>query len=298
MKGVFDVENLSFQSVETNGVTLHTAVAGPEDGPLVILLHGFPEFWYGWKHQIDALAKQGYRVMAPDQRGYNRSSKPPGAENYTLNDLRDDIAGLIEQSGKEKAFVVGHDWGGAVAWQLAATRPELVEKMIAVNIPHPQAMPKVMMRNPMQWVKSSYMLYFQIPKLPEAMMAAEDFSFMKQAMAGTSRKNAFSEEDLERYGEAWAQPGALTGMLNWYRALPKGSFRQTPKRKIDVPVRILWGVGDQFLSLQLAKESLTFCKDAELVLIGQATHWVHHEQPEILNRLIMEFLDEEKTETL
>ncbi|TAA66567.1 alpha/beta fold hydrolase [Planococcus salinarum] len=292
------MDNLSFQSIETNDVLLHTAVAGPEDGPLVILLHGFPEFWYGWKHQIGALAEQGYRVMAPDQRGYNLSSKPQGAENYTLDDLRDDIAGLIEQSGKEKAVVIGHDWGGAVAWHLAATKPQLVEKLIAINIPHPQAVPRVMKRNPLQWVKSSYMIYFQIPKLPEGMMAAEDFNVMKQAMGGTSRKSAFSGEDFERYGNAWGQPCALTGMLNWYRALPKGSFRQTTNTKVEVPVRILWGVGDQFLSRQLAKESLNFCTAGELVFIGQATHWVHHEQPLIVNRLILEFLDKEKTEAL
>lgn len=142
------------------------------------------------------------------------------------------------------------------------------------------------------------MVYFQIPKLPEGMMAADDFSFMKQALVSTSRRNAFSEEDLENYKEAWAQPGALTSMLNWYRALLKGSFRQTPKRKVEVPVRILWGVGDQFLSRQLAEESLNFCQDAELVFIGQATHWVHHEQPLIVNQLIQEFLDKEKPEAL
>lgn len=292
------MEDLEFQWIETNGMKLYTAVAGPEDGPLVILLHGFPEFSYGWKHQIGALVDQGYCVMAPDQRGYNLSSKPEGAENYTLNKLRDDIVGLIGWSGKEKAVVIGHDWGGAVAWQLAATRPELVEKLIAINIPHPLAMPKVMMRNPLQWVRSSYMAYFQIPQLPEKMMAAEDFRFMEQAMKNTSRKNTFSEEDLANYKEAWAQEGALTGMLNWYRALTKGSFNQTPGKKIAVPVRILWGLGDQFLSQQLAEESLNFCMDAELVFIGEATHWVHHEQPEIVNRLIQEFLGIKKTEAL
>lgn len=292
------MENLEFQWIETNGIRLYTAVAGPEDGPLAVLLHGFPEFSYGWKHQIGTLADQGYRVMAPDQRGYNMSSKPEGAENYTLNLLRDDIVGLIDWSGKEKAVVIGHDWGGAVAWQLAATRPELVEKLIAINIPHPLAMPKVMMRNPLQWVRSSYMAYFQIPQLPEKMMAAEDFRFMERAMRNTSRRNTFSEEDLANYKEAWAQKGALSGMLNWYRALSKGSFRQTPGKKIEVPVRILWGIGDQFLSPQLAKESLNFCEDAELVFIGQATHWVHHEQPEIVNRLIQEFLDNKRTEAL
>lgn len=292
------MEDLEFQWIETNGMKLYTAVAGPEDGPLVILLHGFPEFSYGWKHQIGALVDQGYCVMAPDQRGYNLSSKPEGAENYTLNKLRDDIVGLIGWSGKEKAVVIGHDWGGAVAWQLAATRPELVEKLIAINIPHPLAMPKVMMRNPLQWVRSSYIAYFQIPQLPEKMMAAEDFRFMEQAMKNTSRKNTFSEEDLANYKEAWAQEGALTGMLNWYRALTKGSFNQTPGKKIAVPVRILWGLGDQFLSQQLAEESLNFCMDAELVFIGEATHWVHHEQPEIVNRLIQEFLGIKKTEAL
>lgn len=292
------MEDLEFQWIETNGIRLYTAVAGPEDGPLVLLLHGFPEFSYGWKHQIGALADQGYRVMAPDQRGYNVSSKPEGAENYTLNLLRDDIVEIILWSGKEKAVVIGHDWGGAVAWQLAATRPELVEKLIAINIPHPLAMPKVMMRNPLQWVRSSYMAYFQIPQLPEKMMAADDFRFMEQAMKNTSRKNTFSKEDFENYKEAWAQKGALSGMLNWYRALSNGSFRQTPEKKIEVPVRILWGIGDQFLSPQLAKESLNFCEDAELVFIGQATHWVHHEQPEIVNQLIQEFLEKEKTGAL
>lgn len=292
------MNEVEFRWIETNGIVLHTAVAGPEDGPLVILLHGFPEFWYGWKHQIGALAGRGYRVMAPDQRGYNVSNKPEGAENYTLNKLRDDIVGLIEWSGNEKAVVIGHDWGGAVAWQLAATRPELVEKLIAINIPHPLAMPKVMMRNPMQWVRSSYMVYFQVPQLPEKMMEADNFRFMEGAMAGTSRKNTFTEEDFDQYKKAWAEPRALTAMLNWYRALSKGSFSQTPARKIEVPVRILWGMGDQFLSRQLAEESLNFCMDAELVFIGEATHWVHHEQPFIVNRLIQKFLDKEKTGAL
>lgn len=294
------MENLVFETIETNGIRLHTAAAGPEDGPLVILLHGFPEFWYSWKHQIGDFIQQGYRVLIPDQRGYNLSSKPEGANNYTLNKLRDDIVGLIEQSGKEKAVIIGHDWGGAVAWQLAATRPELVDRLVIVNIPHPRAMPNVMRRNPLQWIKSSYIAFFQLPKLPEKMMAAKNFGFMKQAMTttATSGKKAFSEEDLEKYVEAWSQPDALTSMLNWYRALPKGSFNQTPKMKIQVPVRIIWGLGDQFLSSQLAKESLNFCNNADLVFVGQATHWIHHEQPLIVNQLIHEFLEKEKPEAL
>lgn len=284
------MQEVDFHFVETNGIRLHVAAAGPEEGELVVLLHGFPEFSYGFHHQMEELAASGYRVVAPDQRGYNLSDKPERIEDYTIDQLRDDIVGLIEAFGETSAFIVGHDWGGAVAWHLAASKPVYVKKLIAINIPHPAAMPRVMMKNPVQWVKSSYMAFFQLPEVPEKLMAANDFESMKQAMKGTARPSAFTEQELDRYREAWSQPGALTGMLNWYRALRKGSLNQVPKKPIGIPVRILWGIGDQFLSPMLAKESLDFCEDAELVWVGEATHWVHHEQPVIVNRLIKEFL--------
>lgn len=284
--------------IETNGIRLHAAAEGPEDGQLVVLLHGFPEFWYGWIHQIGPLAKKGYRVVAPDLRGYNLSDKPEGIEQYTLDKLKDDVAGVIRHFGRERAIVVGHDWGGAVAWHLAATEPDLVELLIAVNIPHPKAMPRVMAKNPLQWLKSSYMAFFQIPELPEKALAADYFKTMVGSLVSTSRPGTFSEEELERYKEAWAQPGALTGMLNWYRALRQGSMHQTPDRKITVPVRLIWGIGDQFLSPMLAKESMNFCEDGELVFVGEATHWVHHEQAHILNMLIDRFINEEKADVL
>lgn len=284
--------------IETNGIRLHAAAEGPEDGQLVVLLHGFPEFWYGWIHQIGPLAKKGYRVVAPDLRGYNLSEKPEGIEQYTLDKLKDDVAGVIRHFGRERAIVVGHDWGGAVAWHLAATEPDLVELLIAVNIPHPKAMPRVMAKNPLQWLKSSYMAFFQIPELPEKALAADYFKTMVGSLVSTSRPGTFSEEELERYKEAWAQPGALTGMLNWYRALRQGSMHQTPDRKITVPVRLIWGIGDQFLSPMLAKESMNFCEDGELVFVGEATHWVHHEQAHILNMLIDRFINEEKADVL
>ncbi|ANU20832.1 alpha/beta hydrolase [Planococcus plakortidis] len=284
------MQEVDFHFVETNGIRLHVAAAGPEEGELVVLLHGFPEFSYGFHHQMEELAASGYRVVAPDQRGYNLSDKPERIEDYTIDQLRDDIVGLIEAFGETSAFIVGHDWGGAVAWHLAASKPVYVKKLIAINIPHPAAMPRVMMKNPVQWVKSSYMAFFQLPEVPEKLMAANDFESMKQAMKGTARPSAFTEQELDRYREAWSQPDALTGMLNWYRALRKGSLNQVPKRPIETPVRILWGIGDQFLSPMLAKESLEFCEDAELVWVGEATHWVHHEQPVIVNRLIKEFL--------
>lgn len=284
------MQEVEFHLIETNGIRLHTAVAGPEDGELVVLLHGFPEFSYGFHHQMEELAASGYRVVAPDQRGYHLSDKPEQIEDYTINKLSDDIAGLIEAFGETSAIVIGHDWGGAVAWHLAAAKPEYVKKLIAINIPHPAAMPRVFLKNPLQWLKSSYMAFFQLPEVPEKLMAANDFESMKQAMKGTARPDAFTEQELVRYKDAWSQPGALTGMLNWYRAIRKGSLMQMPKAPLRMPVRIIWGLGDQFLSPMLATESLKFCENAELVWVGEATHWVHHEQPEIVNRLIKEFL--------
>ncbi|AUD12526.1 MULTISPECIES: alpha/beta fold hydrolase [unclassified Planococcus (in: firmicutes)] len=284
------MQEVEFHLIETNGIRLHAAVAGPEDGELVVLLHGFPEFSYGFHHQMEELAASGYRVVVPDQRGYHLSDKPEQIEDYTINKLSDDIAGLIEAFGETSAIVIGHDWGGAVAWHLAASKPEYVKKLIAINIPHPTAMPRVFMKNPLQWLKSSYMAFFQLPEVPEKLMAANDFESMKQAMKGTARPDAFTDQELERYKDAWSQPGALTGMLNWYRAIRKGSLLQMPKAPLRMPVRIIWGLGDQFLSPMLATESLKFCENAELVWVGEATHWVHHEQPEIVNRLIKEFL--------
>lgn len=284
--------------VQTNGITLHTVTAGPEDGPLVLLLHGFPEFWHGWQKQIGPLAEKGYRVVVPDLRGYNLSDKPQGIENYTLNLLRDDVTGLIDHFGRQSATVIGHDWGGAVAWYLAATKPQYVDKLIAVNIPHPKAMMRVMAKNPLQWVKSSYIAFFQLPELPEKTLAAEYFKTMVGSLVSTSNPGTFSEEELGMYKEAWAQPGALTAMLNWYRAIREGNITQVPDHKISVPVRIIWGLGDQFLSSLLAKESLDFCEDGNLVFVGEATHWIHHEQPYILNLLIDQFLTEEKAEAL
>lgn len=284
------MQDVDFRLIETNGIRLHTAIAGPVDGQLVVLLHGFPEFSYGFHRQMEFLAANGYRVVVPDQRGYYLSDKPALIEDYTIDKLRDDIVGLIEAFGETSAIVIGHDWGGAVAWHLAASKPDYVKKLVAINIPHPAAMPSVLSKNPLQWLKSSYMAFFQLPEVPEKLMAANGFESMKQAIKGTARPDAFTDQELERYKEAWSQPGALTGMLNWYRALRKGSLMQVPKTPIGMPVRILWGLGDQFLSPMLATESLKYCQDAELVWIGEATHWVHHEQPAIVNRLIKEFL--------
>ncbi|RKL67429.1 alpha/beta hydrolase [Salipaludibacillus neizhouensis] len=279
--------DVDFHFIETNGIRLHVAFAGPEDGPLVLLLHGFPEFWYGWKNQIEPLANAGYRVVIPDQRGYNLSDKPEGIANYTLDKLRDDIIGLIKACGRESATIIGHDWGGAVAWYLTATRPQYVDKLVAVNIPHLSAMKKTILSYPPQWLKSSYILLFQLPDIPESFLKSDNYKRLTGALLASSKKGTFHSVDIDYYHSAWSQEGSVTGMLTWYRAM---RFAKLPSEKIAVSTRIIWGMDDQFLSVESAKKSLNFCENGELIFVGEATHWVNHEQPEIVTKLILEFI--------
>ena len=282
-------DELEFQDIDTNGITLHVALRGPEDGELVILLHGFPDFWYGWRKQIDALAEAGYRVAAPDQRGYNMSDKPRGRKAYTINKLDEDITGLIKKLNRTEAVIIGHDWGGAVGWQLAGTHPEMVTKFIAINIPHMGVFPRALLKTPSQLIRSLYMVFFQIPILPEKLMSGRNFKNMAQVLKRISKKGAFNESDMKEYIKAWSKSGALTGMLNWYRALPLG-MKHTNQKKIEVPVKIIWGEKDRFLSKELAKESLKFTDGEPVFWINGAGHWVNLEEPEIVNKEILNFL--------
>ena len=202
------------------GVTLHMIEAGPEDGPLVILLHGFPEFWWGWRYQIAPLVEAGFRVLVPDQRGYNLSDKPQGRRAYDLDILAKDVIGLADAVGRTAFSLVGHDWGGLVAWWTASRYPERVAKLAILNAPHPAIAGTYMRRHPSQMVKSLYVGFFQIPRLPEAVLSADNHRSLKDALLRTSRPGTFSEQDIAGYEQAWSQPGALTAMLNWYRALP------------------------------------------------------------------------------
>ena len=205
---------------EVNGIRLHYVEAG--EGPLVVLLHGFPESWYSWRHQIPALADAGYHVVAPDMRGYNLSDKPRNWRQYDADTLAQDIAGLIRHFGDERAYLVGHDWGAAVAYFTAMRHPELLEKLAILNSPHPERMLSGL-RTLRQLRKSWYMFFFQIPRLPEWLAARDNFSLGKRSLRADS-PDAFSDSDLERYAQAWSQPGALTGMVNYYRA----ALRRSP----------------------------------------------------------------------
>jgi epoxide hydrolase 4 len=283
----FEYEELFF---ENDGIRLHAVAAGPERGPVVVLLHGFPEFWYGWRKQIGPLAAAGFRVVALDQRGYNLSSKPVAVSDYAAPLLTRDVVCVADQLGCERFHLAGHDWGAAVAWALALQYPERLHKLAILNVPHPVVMMLTLRTNPRQWLRSWYMLFFQLPWLPETALSAFHFYETAQLLSRTSRPGAFTVEDLEVYRAAWSQPGALSATINWYRALA----RHRPKiddPQVHTPTRILWGQQDGFLLPAMAKDSLRYCDSAELTFFPDATHWVQHEEPERVNQLLIEFFN-------
>ena len=262
--------------------------AGPKDGPVVLLLHGFPEFWYGWRKQIEPLAAAGFRVIVPDQRGYNLSSKPSGVAAYALTELVSDVIAIADQLGQEKIFLAGHDWGAAVAWSTALLHPQRIAKLVVLNVPHPSVMRKFLSTRPRQLLHSWYMFFFQLPWLPEGVFSAFNFRIGARALLRSSRPGTFSAEDLAQYRAAWSQPGALTGMINWYRALFR-TRTKFPDKTVRVPTRILWGERDAFLLAEMAHESLRYCTSAELFTFANATHWLQHEEPARVSELLIDF---------
>jgi len=279
------VETTFFQN---GNVRLHAVAAGPQDAPVVILLHGFPEFWYGWRKQIESLAAAGFRVIVPDQRGYNLSSKPSGVAAYALTELASDVIAIADQLAQKKIFLVGHDWGAAVAWTAALLHPQRIAKLTVLNVPHPSVMRKFLSAHPRQILRSWYVFFFQLPWLPEAFFSAFNFGLASRALLRSSRSGTFSPEDLAQYRAAWSHPGALTAMINWYRALFRTRIK-FPDKTVRVPTRILWGERDAFLLPEMAQESLRYCTSAELFTFASATHWLQHEEPARISELLIDF---------
>jgi pimeloyl-ACP methyl ester carboxylesterase len=273
------------------GVRLHYVEAGPGDGPPVVLLHGFPEFWYAWRRQLPALAQAGFHVLAPDMRGYNLSDKPRGRRAYDPYRLADDVAGLIGHLGVDSAHVVGHDWGGAAAYATAMSHPELVRRLVVLNAPHPARMIAAL-RTARQLRRSWYMLLFQLPVLPEWLLARDGFSFAKRSLRSGAAPGAFGDEDLNRYAEAWSQPGALTGMINYYRAIPLRTPRQAlaSMAPIAAPTLVIWGERDRYIGPELAEPEPRWVPEVRVERIPDASHWVQHEAPARVNELLVEFL--------
>ena len=275
---------------ELSEVKLHYAEAGPSSGRLVVMLHGYPDFWYSWRHQMPALAQRGFRVVAPDMRGYNLSDKPSGVGAYRIERLVGDVRELIEHLGGGRAHVAGHDWGGVVAWYFAMAHPVLLDRLAILNAPHPRRYVRGI--DPRQMMRSWYIGFFQLPWLPERFVSRNDYEVLRKLFRyDPARKDAFTEEDVELYVEAARRSDALTYPINYYRALlrpnPVPALRW---RAIERPVQVIWGERDRFLGPALAAPDRTWVPDVVVHRLPEASHWVHHDEPDKVNDLLLGFL--------
>jgi epoxide hydrolase 4 len=281
--------SIRFSFIPVNGVTLHCAEAGPGDGPLLVLLHGFPEFWFGWREYFRPLADRGFHVVAPDQRGYNLSSKPLGIEAYRLDFAAADIFALADVFGRRTFQVVGHDWGAAVAWRMATVDPKRLEGAAMLQAPHPAVWRRAMRDDRDQQQKGRYVQILRLPWISEMALKLGNYSSLARAFQ-PARPEAFSPETLETYREAWRQPGAVTAMLNWYRALFLHEPPMPAPRSLEPRILVLWGDRDDFAVPQLVDESVALCADARLQHMPQASHWIIHDAPDIVQQMLLSFL--------
>ncbi len=264
-------------------------IDGPEDGPLVVLLHGFPELNVSWRHQIPALAAAGYRVLAPNQRGYDGSVRDG---SYATADLAEDVVAMIEAMGADTATVVGHDWGGGVAWTLAHVHPDRVERLVALNCPPPAVLSHAVATNPAQLAKSWYMLFFQIPRLPEKFVVRH----MPRALIGGSyNRKAWNHDNLAPYVEAFPTPEDARGPVNWYRGALRRPRALRHLRPVTAPVLIIWGVEDRFLGLDLIasqslRRAIAYGNEPDIVLVEGAGHFVQNEAPEQVTAALLAWL--------
>ena len=272
-----------------NGLSLHVVEAGPPDGPLLILLHGFPEFWWAWRHQIGPLAEAGHRVVVPDLRGHNRSDAPQEVAAYRLDVLVADVLALADGYGADRFRLVGHDWGAIIAWAVAAAHSGRTLRLVVMDGPHPDLWARQALRHPTQALRSTYVALFQLPWLPEAALGGRGYAALRAMMAGTARAGAFEPGAVERYVEAWRHPGSLTAMLNYYRAL---RMRPAPARPARIAPRtlVLWGENDPFLERHVAEAALALCDDGRLHIVAGTTHWLHLERPDRVTAALTGFL--------
>ena len=270
--------------VNTGEVALHVVMEGT--GTPVVLLHGFPEFSYGWRHQMAPLAAAGFQAIAPDLRGYDRSDKPWGVEKYELSRLAADIAGLIRGLGHSRAHVVGHDWGGIVAYQVAMDHPEVVDRLVILNAPHLGRMAEAI-RRPPQLLRSWYVYAFQMPWLPERVVQSE--TFLRKIFRGwATHPERFGDEVIAEYARALRVPGAARAALNYYRALVRRI--PTSHGTVRAPTLVLWGEQDRALGPELLERLERWVPDLRIQRFPQASHWLQHDEPEAVNAALLAFL--------
>ena len=278
------------------GVKLHYVEKGDPSKPLLLLLHGFPAFWYCWHYQIKALSKD-YWVVAVDMRGYGESDKPEGKENYTKDLIAQDLFHLVLSLGRQSCAVIGHDWGGVIAYRLAALRPTLVQKLIIINAPQSDTMDELLQTSWDQMFRSWYIYFFQLPRLPEQVIQLNDFDmFDRMFRENPSAQHHFPQEMIDAYKYTFGQPGALTPPLNYYRQNSGWSWsRDGPVEvpHITCPVQVIWGEKDRALSPMLATMAARHADRFSVRFLPHASHWAMMEEPDQVNTFIREFIQNE-----
>ena len=282
---------------DVNNVRLHYVTTG--SGKLIMFLHGFPEFWYAWKNQLVEFG-WNYQAVAPDMRGYNLSSKPAEVKQYRIKYLIEDIRALAEYLGYKKFFLVGHDWGAGVAWPFAIRHPDYLEKLVIINGPHPLTFTRELRDNPEQQKASRYILVHRKPEAEE-ILSRNNYGELASSLLQDGLKHGyFTEEDHNAYVAAWSQPGALTGGLNYYRAARLGSFTgegddilsSDPSLfTVKVPTLVIWGEKDKWLLSGNLDGLEKYVPNLTIKRIPDGSHWVIHEEPELVNSYIREFIE-------
>jgi pimeloyl-ACP methyl ester carboxylesterase len=281
---------------DVNNIRLHYVTVGK--GKLIMFLHGFPEFWYGWKNQLAEFGRD-YQAVAPDMRGYNLSSKPAEVEQYRMKYLIEDIRALAEHLGHKKFILVAHDWGGGVAWPFAIRHPEYLEKLIIINAVHPATFLRELRDNPAQQKASQYILVYRTAEAEDILIRNNYAILVDNLLADGIKQGYFTGEDSKAYVEAWSQPGALTGGLNYYRAAHLGSFTGESEDSlsadpslfmVNVPTLVIWGEKDKWLLTGNLEGLEKYVPDLTIKRIPDGSHWVIHEKPRLVNSYIREFI--------
>jgi pimeloyl-ACP methyl ester carboxylesterase len=281
-------DNWQHDYIHTNGVKLHYVTQG--EGVLMLMLHGFPECWYSWRYQIPEFAPY-FKVVAVDLRGYNHSDKPQGKSAYVMDEFIKDIEGIIIGLGYKTCILVAHDWGGAIAWHFAHTHPQMVEKLIVLNIPHPAKF-RQGLKTFRQLLRSWYIFFFQLPWLPELCIQAANYRMIEKAFKGMAvDKNAFTLEDINIFKTSAAQPGALTAMLNYYRNIFQTNVLHENWQALDIPTLLIWGENDTALGKELTYGTQKYVDDLQIKYIPNCSHWVQQEKPQLVNKYMRDFLE-------
>ncbi len=288
---------ITTQFVTANGLEFEVDTAGdPQSSKLALCLHGFPEHSFSWRFQLPMLADLGYMAWAPNLRGYGRSDRPVGVGNYALEDLLQDVAGLIDASGAEEIVLIAHDWGAVIAWYFAIRKVRPLQKLVICNVPHPQTMGQRFSWS--QLKKSWYVFFFQLPRLPEYLFGKDDGAAMAKVMQSSAvDKENFSTEVGEVYRANAMQPGGLTAMINYYRALVSGGGAKRQKDlglpTIETPTLMVWGEEDVALEKETTYGTGDYVKDFTIRYLPRVSHWVQQEQPEAVNEMITAFLNDQ-----